>query len=109
LQFSTNARNLASMWFSSPKPAPSLTQDLVERTWDIEGRLKQLEDRLTAELDELSKRYRRAEQSEKRLADKRTSSDCEDCDDEPAVHPAIAALKRRQNGTLAARVNSLTG
>jgi len=43
----------------------------VQRVWDCSSRLKQLEDRFDAQLTELSVRYRRAEQSMKRLDDKR--------------------------------------
>jgi len=93
------------MWFSGKNTAPVLTQELVERTWDLSGRLKQLESTLNERLDELSKRYRRAEQSEKRLDDKNAKGGggCED--ETPRVHPALAARYRRRE----AQINRLGG
>lgn len=91
------------MWFRKTKPAPPLTQELVEAVWDVKGHLKQLESNLEERLEELAKRYRRAEQSEKRLDDKTASSPCEDQEATRRVHPALAArLKRRE------RLNSQT-
>jgi len=58
------------MNFFGTKQAPGLTEELIERIWDLSGRIKQLEDRFDGSLDELSKRYRRAEQSEARLGRK---------------------------------------
>jgi len=66
------------MWPFKTNAAPILTQELVERTWDLQGRLKHLEATLDERLEDLSKRYRRAEQSEKRLDDKKASTPCED-------------------------------
>ena len=66
------------MWFRNIKKPSPLTEDLVQRVWDCSSRLKQLEDRFDAQLDELSVRYRRAEQSRQRLEEKRTRSPCED-------------------------------
>jgi len=86
------------MWFSKKNTAPSLTEDLVQRVWDVQGRLKQLEQGMDERLEELSKRYRRAEQSEKRLEDKKASSPCDDEENGRRVHPYIAARrKRREN------------
>jgi len=84
------------MWFRKTKPASALTQELVEAVWDVKGHLKQLESRFEAELDELSKRYRRAEQSEKRLTDKQASTPCEDAEASGRVHPALRARQRRR-------------
>lgn len=84
------------MWFRKRNAAPQLTEELLERHWDVQGRLKQLEATLDERLEELSRRYRRAEQSEKRLDDKKASSDCEDCDDDKKVHPALKARKARR-------------
>jgi len=66
------------MWLFKNKDAPGLTQELIERTWDLSGRLKQLEGILDERLTELANRYRRAEQSEKRLDDKKASTPCDD-------------------------------
>jgi len=92
------------MWFRKTKPAPSLTEELVQRVWDTQGHLKQLENTLEERLDELAKRYRRAEQSEKRLDDKKASSPCDDAEDGRKVHPALAARKKRRE-----RLNNRVG
>lgn len=84
------------MWFRKTKDAPVLTQELVERTWDLQGRLKQLEATLDERLEELSRRYRRAEQSEKRLDDKKAPTPCDDAEEARRVHPALAARKKRR-------------
>jgi len=86
------------MWFRKTKSAPQLTEELVQRVWDVQGHLKQLEATLEERLDELAKRYRRAEQSEKRLDDKKASSPCDDEAGDRKVHPALARRKaRREN------------
>lgn len=69
------------MRFFKSKDPPGLTEDLIQRVWDLGGRIKQLEDRFDGQLDELSKRYRRAEQSEARL-ERKKDGDCEDCPEE---------------------------
>jgi len=85
------------MGFFRGKTATVLSEELVQRVWDVQGRLKQLESNLDERLEELSRRYRRAEQSEKRLADKQAGSPCDDDDKARRVHPALAArLKRRE-------------
>jgi len=83
------------MWFRKTKPALGLTEELVQRVWDISGNLKQVESVLEERLTELAARYRRAEQSEKRLDAKRASDDCDDCPPEDRVHPALRARKAR--------------
>jgi len=84
------------MWPFKTKPASSLTQDLIERVWDVQGRLKQLEGILDERLEELSKRYRRAEQSEKRLDDKKASTPCEGDENGGKVHPALKGRRNRR-------------
>jgi len=85
------------MWFSKKNTAPSLSEELVERIWDLNGRIKQLEGNIDERLDELSKRYRRAEQSEQRLEAKQASSPCADEGGTRRTHPALQArLKRRE-------------
>jgi len=86
------------MWFFKRKDAPGLTQELIERTWDLSGRLKQLESNLDDRLTELANRYRRAEQSEKRLDDKKASTPCDDAENARRVHPALAARQARRDG-----------
>lgn len=97
------------MWFRSTQQRPTLLEEHVQKLWDQSSRLKQLEDRFEERLDELSKRYRRAEQSEARFERKKADPECDDCEDEIAVHPAIAALKKRQNNVRPTRANPVTG
>jgi len=85
------------MWFSKKNTAPVLTEELVQRTWDLAGRLKHLEDTLDERLEDLSKRYRRAEQSEKRLDDKKAATPCDDAGEARRVHPALRARQKRQD------------
>lgn len=83
------------MWFKKRKTTPSLSEDLVERVWDLSGNLKQLEANLEDRLEELAKRYRRAEQSEKRLAEKSAASaPCAE-DRLARVHPALRGRAER--------------
>lgn len=95
------------MWFFNRKEAPGLTQELVERTWELTGRLKLLESTLDERLVELSNRYRRAEQSEKRLDDKKAVSPCDDDEKVRGVHPALRARQARRD-SLNSRIKELT-
>jgi len=97
-------RHCASMWFSKRNAAPKLTEELVQRIWDVNGRLKQLEGALNERLEELAKRYRRAEQSEKRLDEKTSAGPCADADAPRSVHPALRARQLRRDA-----VNSRLG
>jgi len=85
----------------SKKTAPGLSEELILRVWDLNGRIKQLEERFEAQLDELSKRYRRAEQSEARFERKKAPCD----DDQPTSEngdatrgsTAVRAARRRRS------------
>lgn len=77
------------------KPTSSLSEELLERVWDLSGRLKQLETSVDERLLELAARYRRAEQSEKRLDSKKASSPCDDEVPSPRVHPALRSRAER--------------
>jgi len=66
------------MWFKRTKPPLQLSEELVQRVWDLSGQIKQLEDRIDAALEDLERRYRRAEQGERRWEAKQKGSDCED-------------------------------
>lgn len=98
------------MGFFARKTTPSLSEDLVQRVWDVNGRLKQLEDRLDGALDELSKRYRRAEQSEKRLTDKQarppTGDETAHSSDAGPNAAAFQALRDRALQTGSANANA---
>jgi len=85
------------------KEASPLSEELLERIWDLSGRLKQLESNLDERLNELAARYRRAEQSERRLDEKRSSSPCADDAPTPRVHPALRSRSERL-----LRVNNLS-
>jgi len=95
------------MWFRKTKPTPGLTEELVQRVWDLSGNLKQLEAVLDERLTELSSRYRRAEQSEKRLAEKRASTPCDDEGDSTGVRLGLRARqaqRARQNNRIEEKV-----
>jgi len=81
--------------FRTERP-PTLLQEHVQKLWDLSSRIKQLEDRFEAQLEELSKRYRRVEQSEARFEKKKASEPSVSNGAQDQVHPAIAALKLRQ-------------
>lgn len=68
-------------WFKR-KEASILSEEIIERIWDVTARLKALESHFDASLEELARRYRRAEQSQRKLDAKK---DCEDCEDEPST------------------------
>jgi len=86
------------MWFFKSKETPGLTEELVQRVWDIQGHLKQLDTTLDERLTELAARYRRAEQSEKRLDDKKASTPCDDAEKARRVHPGLRARQKRRDG-----------
>jgi len=44
---------------------------MIARYWDLSARVQTLEDRLDSSLDELQRRYQRAEQAERRMDQKR--------------------------------------
>lgn len=106
LPLSSFLRNLPSMGFFKAKPVETLSHELVERVWDLQGRIKHLEGILDNELEELKKRYARAEQSERRLEQKKAKTPCDDVIESEDQHPAILALKRRQGRVVTP--NSLT-
>jgi len=84
------------MGFFRRKEAPGLSEELVQRIWDVSARLKQLEGNLDERLAELAARYRRAEQSEKRLDEKRASGPCADDEAPRKQHPYLAARRARR-------------
>jgi len=86
------------MWFKTKKEALGLTEELVQRVWDIQGHLKQLDTTLDERLTELAARYRRAEQSEKRLDDKKAAGHGEVFPPAARVHPALRARQARRDG-----------
>jgi len=85
------------MWFFRRKQPETARIELIEQVVELGARLKVLERTQEEALDEVSRRYRRAEQSELRLEKKKAAvnleGDCIECEDE---HPAILALKKRQ-------------
>jgi len=67
------------MWpFSTPEPPNTIGQDFITRYWDLVGRVDSLEAHLDDRLDELERRYKRAEQSERRLDEKRAKTPCDE-------------------------------
>ena len=82
------------MWPFNFKRPQTLSEVFVIRYWDLAARLDSLETRLEERLDELQRRYQRAEQSERRLDQKQR---------DPAqlelVETDIDKVRRLQRGT----------
>ena len=77
------------MWFRQKVQPSTLDQDFISRYWDLVGRVDSLEAHLDDRLNELEKRYKRSEQAERRLQEKRElANPCED-DHVGAAHPAL--------------------
>ena len=71
----------------------------MKRLWDMKARLTALEDRFDAALDELAKRYRRAEQAERKRAARGHGEQLElqdEIDADIPRHPAIVDLLSRR-------------
>jgi len=67
------------VWPFSTQPQPNtLDQDFIARYWDLQSHVNALEAQLDERLDELERRYKRAEQSERRLDEKRVKSPCDE-------------------------------
>lgn len=81
------------MWpFSTPPQSSTLDQDFIQRYWDLRAEVGALDARLDERLDELERRYKRAEQSERRLDQKRLEE--APCPDE-VEWPGIYGIARR--------------
>lgn len=81
------------MGLFSFKRVQTLDEEFVERYWDLKARVGALEDRLEAALDDLQRRYQRAEQAERRLEAKQTNG--------PAPAPPVNVVqysRRLQRG-----------
>ena len=85
------------------KPTSNITEELVARIWDLHGEVRQLADRLDVDLDQLKKRYQRAEQAERRYDKKVRESPCEDDAVELTATGASRALAYRQDSNNDAR------
>lgn len=82
-------------WFSTPEPPSTLDQDFIQRYWDLVGRTDSLEAHLDDRLDELERRYKRAEQSERRLDEKRAKeTPCPDATPDGAARSVFDIAKR---------------
>jgi len=99
-------------WNKSPKGPQTLLEEHIQRVWDLSARLTALEDRMAASLEELSKRYRRAEQAE-RDRKKRDLKHGDQIDLEMDIvaprHPAIVDLMKRRGPHAPDQSNSRTG
>jgi len=84
------------MWFAStPKPPRTLDQDFITRYWDLVGRVDKMEAHLDDILEEVQRRYKRAEQSERRLDEKRERSPCDDEQEVPENRTSVFDIARR--------------
>lgn len=82
--------------FSRSDQPSTLSQEFITRYWDLHARLDSLEASLDSRLDYLEKTYKRVEQSERRLDQKRNgSSPCPDLVADGAAPSSLYALARR--------------
>jgi len=80
----------------------TVSEEVVRRLWMVDGRLKALEDRFDAAVDDLKKRQAAVTTATSRLEQKKSELvDAPCADDDSDLHPAIAALKRRQGRVVA--------
>lgn len=86
------------MWpFPARAQPDTLSQEFIARYWDLEAKVSAMQLLIDDQLHELELRYKRSEQAERRLENKRDESaqPCEEPDLSP--HPALVALRRRQH------------
>jgi len=80
------------MWFRTKTPTCTIDQDFITRYWDLQGRVDNLEAQLEDRLHELELRYKRSEQAERRLDEKRQESPCSDESERPNDRAALRTL-----------------
>jgi len=84
------------MWpFSTSSQPPTLDQDFIQRYWDLHSHVSALEAQLDERLDELERRYKRAEQSEYRLEEKRAKTPCPDDVADPVGRTTVYDIARK--------------
>ena len=88
------------MWpFSTPEQPSTLDQDFISRYWDLQSHVTALEAQMDERLDELERRYKRAEQSERRLDEKRQDTPCPEGPEAGSVRTSVFDIaKRAMNG-----------
>jgi len=83
--------------FSTRNKSARLDQEFVSRYWDLVGRVGHLEDRLEERLHELELRYKRSEQSLRRLDEKRQEKPCdEEKSPNGSMSPAFQEARSRR-------------
>jgi len=99
------------MWpFSRPTQPPTLDQEFITRYWDLSARVDSLESQLEGRLEYLEKTYKRAEQSERRLEQKRSvDSPCPDIVPDGAAPSSLYRLARRASELVESAGDSATG
>jgi len=97
-------------WFStSPQPS-TLDQDFITRYWDLVGRVDKMETHLDDIMDEIERRYKRAEQSERRLDEKRAKDTPWPDEEQPPVRRyGVYDIARRVLESQRAESNSPSG
>lgn len=94
------------MWLFSARAQPNtLSQEFIARYWDLEAKVSAMQLLIDDQLHELELRYKRSEQAERRLEEKRDGAASPCADDDVTGNPAIIALKKRQ-GTYAAQARA---
>ena len=82
-------------WFSDSVQPSTLSQEFIERYWDLESRVTALDAQMTERLDELERRYKRAEQSERRLDEKRQDIPCPEQAEAGSVRTSVYDIARK--------------
>ncbi len=84
------------MWpFSTQAQPPTLDQEFITRYWDLAARVDSLESQLDGRLEYLEKTYKRAEQSERRLDEKRArETPCSDATPEGDARSVFDIARR---------------
>lgn len=85
---------LMGLFTRSPQPS-TLDQDFIQRYWDLASHVDALEAQLDERLDELERRYKRAEQSERRLDQKRADEPCADVEAQEGRRQSVFDIARR--------------
>jgi len=97
-------------WKKKENGIGTLSQEFISRYWDIEGRVGNLESTLDERLDELERRYKRSEQAERRLDQKRAAvPPCPDDLDPADDGGSIYALARRARESRESEGNTASG
>lgn len=82
--------------FSRSKPSPTLSEEFVQRYWDLKARVDALESRLEDELDSIRSKHQSVAQVERRLDLKRAEPQpCEEGMTDQDLSRSVYHIARR--------------